>query len=578
LRSLLKRASGQAHPTGIVIALYVPRTPVSHTRRVIALRGLTPNETDNSRYRELALVLALIGVHLFLGWVLRSPGISWHEDDARYINLGRELLLGGYAERWYVGAPTHALYPPGFPALLALANVTFGDSERVYTALVLMCSAASIALFYFAVRRHFGTAVAYFVTGLTAINAAALVDAGYIVSEAPFRFWATLTLWSASREKPSVSYLAIAGASAVVAALTRTVGIAIIAGLALHWVLERRWKAVALLALGSIPVGLWLIWTVIAPDTDPRSVYLYDILFVVEESSASTQRPVWIVLLSRMGAATLLYARSLVPEALSFFGLKNNPIDNVIWAILVLLTVPLGVRIAWQRWRLLVLVVLCYGAVLLVYPWTLDRFIRPVSSMLLVFIGAGAVQLVRNRGDRAHGIALAAAASFFVVGSVQRVFPAWKSISACDRARPLESAACYTDDRRGLLQLAAFVRQQTPPDAVFFVPKESAFYLHTGRRTVRDADFSRVPSDSLGPFLRRGGVSYTVVTPIGIHRRGRTTRIAEACREFETVAAFEGDAILLRLRENGPIDHDDETCRTLAEWNERAQARWGIAR
>jgi 4-amino-4-deoxy-L-arabinose transferase-like glycosyltransferase len=336
------------------------------------------NEIGTSRHREVALLCALIGLHLVLGWVLRSPGISWHEDDARYISLGRELLTGGYAERWFVDAPTHALYPPGFPALLALANVVFGDSEHVYTALVLICSAGSIALFYFAVRRHFGTAVSFFVAGLTAINAAALVDAGYIVSEAPFRFWATLTLWAASRKNPSASHLAIAGASAVVAALTRTVGVAIIAGLALHWIFERRWKAVVLLAVGSIPVGLWLVWTVVAPDADPRSVYLRDIMFVVQESSANTQESAGIVLLKRMLAAALLYARSLVPEALSFFGLQQNPIDNLMWAALALVTVPLGVRIAWQRWRLLVLVVVCYGAVLLVYPWTFDRFISPI--------------------------------------------------------------------------------------------------------------------------------------------------------------------------------------------------------
>jgi 4-amino-4-deoxy-L-arabinose transferase-like glycosyltransferase len=536
------------------------------------------NELTRARYRELALVGALIGLHLVLGWILRSPGISWHEDDARYINLGREILTGGYAERWYVHAPTHAVYPPGFPALLALANVTIGDSERVFTALVLICSAASIALFYFAVRRHFGTAVAFFVTALTAINWAALLDAGYIVSEAPFRFWATLTLWAASREKPGTSYLAIAGASAVVAALTRTVGVAVIAGLALHWILERRWKAVALLAVGSIPVGLWLIWTVVAPDTDPRSVYLRDFLFVVQETSANSPQPAWVVLLKRILAAAWLYARSLVPEALSFVGLKQNPIDNVVWGVLMLVTVPLGVRIAWQRWRLLVLVVMCYGAVLLLYPWTFERFISPISSMLLVFVGAGVVQLLRNRSVRAQGVALAAAASFFVVGSVQRVYPAWQSISACDRTMPVTSAACYTEDRRGLLQLAAFVRERTPSDAVFFTPKEAAFYLHTGRRSVPDAHFSRIPGDSLGSFLRRSGVAYTVVTPIGIHRRGRGTRIAEACREFETVASFDGDAILLRLRDGGPIDHDDATCRSLAAWNERASARWGIPR
>jgi hypothetical protein len=535
-------------------------------------------ESDQSRYRELTLVCVLIGLHLVLGWFLRSPGISWHEDDAIYINLGRELLKGGYAERWYVDAPTHALYPPGFPALLALANVTIGGSERVYTALVLLCSTASIALFYFAVRRHFGIVVAFFVTALTAINAAALQDAGYIVSEAPFRFWTTLTLWSASRENPRASHLAVAGASAVMAALTRTVGVAVIAGLALYWLLERRWKAFVLLAVASIPVGLWLLWTYVAPDADPRSVYLHEIMFGVEETSASIQRPAWIVMLTRMFPAAWVYARSWIPEALSFLGLKYNPIDNVMWAVLAILTVPLGLRVAWQRWRLLVLVLACYGAVLLVYPWTFARFVSPVSSIILALIGAGVVQLVRKRPERVQVMVLAAIALFFVVGSVQRVLPTWQAMSACDRAKPLESATCFTEDRRGLLQLAAFVRERTPPDALFFTPKESAFFLHTGRRSVRDSRFSHVPADSLGALLRQSGVSYTVVTPIGVNRRGRGTLIAEACREFETVASFEGDAILLRLRENGPIDHDDDTCRSLAAWNERTPARWGITR
>ena len=536
------------------------------------------DEATQSRYRELALVGALIAVHLMVGWILRSPGISWHEDDAIYINLARDLLRGSYVERWYVDTPTHALYPPGFPALLAIAGAVFGDSERVYTVLVLFCSAASIALFYYAVRRHFGMGVAFFVTGLTAINAAALTDAGYIVSEAPFRFWTTLTLWSASRENPRASHLAIAGGSAVMAALTRTVGVAVIAGLALHWLLERRWKTVVLLAVGSIPVALWLLWTWLAPDTDPRSVYIHEIMFGVEETSASTQQAAWIIFLKRMLAAAWLYVRSLIPGALSFFGLRQNPADNVIWALLAIVTVPLGLRFAWQRWRLLVLVLASYGAVLLLWPWTFERFISPVSSLVLALIGAGVVQLASNRNQRVQGAALAVVATLFIAGAAQRIVPTWQAMSACDRANPLRAASCFTEDRRGLLELAAFVREQTPPEAVFYTPKESAFFLHTGRRSVRDSRFAGLPGDSLGSFLRRNGVSYTVLTPIGINRRGRGTRIAEACRDFETVATFSGDAILLRLRENGPIDHDDETCRTLAAWDEQATARWGIPR
>ena len=59
-------------------------------------------------------------------------------------------------------------------------------------------------------------------------------------------------------------------------------------------------------------------------------MYLHEIMFGVEETSASTQQAAWIVFLKRMVGAALLYARSLIPGALSFFGLRHNPADNVV--------------------------------------------------------------------------------------------------------------------------------------------------------------------------------------------------------------------------------------------------------
>jgi hypothetical protein len=284
------------------------------------------------------------------------------------------------------------------------------------------------------------------------------------------------------------------------------------------------------------------------------------------------------VVLKRTVGSILFYARTTVPVSLSFFGLRANPIDNFMWAALAIVTVPVGVWVAWQRWRLLVLVLLFYGAALAVWPWRYERFVSPTTSMLLVLIGVGIVHLLRRRSERAQRVALAGVASLFVVGSIQLGVPTLRAIIACDRSRPLESPSCFTEDRRGLLRLAAYVRENTPQDAVFFVPKEGAFYLHSGRRTVRDSRIIGAPPDSLGPLLRRSGVSYAVITPIGIYRNRHSTIIARACREFETVASFEGDAVLLRLRESGPIDHDDETCESIAGWKEGLPARWRTPR
>lgn len=529
-----------------------------------------------NRSRNLVLTLAciLVSLHVVLAWTSRSPGVSWGEDDAEYIILGREILKGSYAERWDVDAPAHARLPPAFPALLSITSALFGDNVTAYTVLVLICSAASIALFFSVVRRHFGDAVALLVTGLTAINTMAVSDAGYVMAEAPFRFWATLTLWAASRENPRSQHLFLAGASAVIAALTRSIGVTIIAALALHWILERRWKAVALLAAGSIPVGLWFYWTINAPDPNQRALYLHTVISTVGQEAAESQVSPWVALVKRTAISILVYVRSLVPVSLSFFGLKANPIDNFLWAALAFLTIPLGLRIAWQRWRLLALLLVFYGAGLAAWPWLYQRFVSPVTSMLLVLIFVGATHLLRQRGERTQRVVLAGVASLFVVGSIQSGLPTLRAMLACDRTRPLESPSCFTDDRRGLLQLAAYVRERTPADALFFVPKEGAFYLHSDRRTVRENRFLRAPADSLGPLLRRSGVSYTVITPIGINVHRHNALVAKACREFEKVATFDGDAILLRLRENGPIDHEDETCQLIAEWENGLPARW----
>ena len=528
-----------------------------------------------SRYRIHALLALLVGLHLVLAWISRSPGVSWGEDDAEYIILGRELLQGGYSERWDVDAPVHARLPPGFPALLSIANLVFGDDVRVYTVLVLLLSATSIALCFYVVRRHFGDGVAVFVTALTAINPWAVSDAGYVMAEAPFRFWLTLALWSASRDNPRTKDLVIAGAAAVMAALTRSIGLAVIAGLALHWILERRWKAFALLAVGSIPVGLWFLWQWMAPDPNARSLYLHELTIGVQATVESTQDPAWLVLLKRTVGSIAEYVRSLVPMALSFPGLSGKFVDNVAWAALVIATVPIGLWVAWKRWRLLVLVLAFYGAILAAWPWRYERFVSPSTSLLLALIGVGTVHLLRllRTSERVQHLALAAVASVFVVGAIQAGVPKMREMMACDRSRPLDSPACFTEDRRGLLKLAAYARENTPEDAVFYAPKEGAFYLHSGRRTVVENHFRRVPPDSLGPALRRRGVSYAVFTPIGIDR-GRGEALALACRDFERVASFEGEAILLKLRENGPIAHDDELCQSIAEWKQGRPARW----
>ena len=61
-------------------------------------------------------------VHLLLALAAFDPTPHSGGDNAAYIALARSLLEHGrYLELWDPASPPHLLYPPGFPALLALA-------------------------------------------------------------------------------------------------------------------------------------------------------------------------------------------------------------------------------------------------------------------------------------------------------------------------------------------------------------------------------------------------------------------------------------------------------------------------
>jgi hypothetical protein len=517
------------------------------------------NAPDPRSLRLFALLGLCLIVHVTLAWTTRPETPSWLPDDTEYIQLAREIAHGDYRERWFVSEPEHARLPPGFPALLAVSNLLFGDHLTVQKLVVLALSAASLALFFFAVRHRLGDLAAVFVTVFTALNVFAMTDATMVMSEAPFRFWVALLFWADSDERAGNGHRWVAGAAAVIAALTRTAGVAVIAALLLHWALQKRWKAVALLALGSVPVALWIVWTVVAPE---QQTGLY-VQTVLRAPDAGTALPLALAERAFRNAAT--YLRSGTSELLGFWTMPASLIDNVLWAIVALITIPAGFVYAWRRWTLLCFLLFFYGGVLFLWPFVDPRFISPVSSLLLALIAAGTLFWFKRAPK--VGMALVTLVTLtLTVGSLQAVGNRISTARACDRSRPVAVPGCYREDWRGMMQLATYVRDSTPTAAVFFVPKGAAFYYHAGRRTVPEQPFRGVTSDSIASILRRNGIQYAISTPIGVGRAQRNAMIANACREFDLVNAFSGDAVLLRVRQEGPLASDGEACRVTDKW------------
>ncbi|MBK8060955.1 MAG: hypothetical protein IPK33_24605 [Gemmatimonadetes bacterium] len=121
------------------------------------------------------------------------------------------------------------------------------------------------------------------------------------------------------------------------------------------------------------------------------------------------------------------------------------------------------------------------------------------------------------------------------------------------------------------------MRDSTAPGDVFFVSKERAFFVHSGRRSINQDRGLREPPDSLAAYLRARQVRYAVVTPVGVYAREHNALLARACRDFAVVRQFAGSSALLRVRDAGEADDGGATCRTLARWRPR-DGRAGGAR
>jgi len=218
----------------------------------------------------------LLVLHAVLAWYLTTPGVGTGNDDAVYLLLARSLREWGYADLFYVGTPAQAQYPPGYPAFLALLGAIGGEQPAVFVAANILLSVTGLALVFDVVRRH-DPLVALLGLVFLAIDPLLLELAGAFRSEPLFMALTAGSLWLLAHPGPGRRAEGWAVAAAIAAALTRSVGVALLAGIGLSWLARRRWRAVAGLGLAAgLTVGSWLAWTVIAPRQGPGRSYVAD--------------------------------------------------------------------------------------------------------------------------------------------------------------------------------------------------------------------------------------------------------------------------------------------------------------
>lgn len=524
------------------------------------------------------LAAGLLALHAVLAWVLRDPGILTAQDDAHYLVLAEGLRDLQYRDSFRVDAPAHTRYPPVYPAVLAIWGILVADEFDRLVALNILLSTAGLGLLYRAVSRTWSPVLGVAMLAPIAVNASTLDVLGEVRSEALYFFLTAVALWALAEHRPGGRMLAAAGVAALLGALTRSIGVAIVVAVALHWILERRKVAAPVfLSVSALTVGGWLLWTAMAPEQHVGRSYVADFAFRPSEGEAS---PLAFVLVERMvrNASTYLYPS--LGYHLGVPNIRGVRADNVAVAILLATSTLTGLVVLWKRWRIAALYLATYGGILLIWPWTVGRFVVPLLPLLMLAVllglGTGARWIAHLAGSwtastrtpsrwppwitpvgTAWTVVLAFALATTLWGSARTVQEVHTS-RECARGSEPPDASCVLRDQASFFEALRYISQELPEDAVILSAKPEPLHHYTRRLTAPIDDALRQSPDGFLSFAREHGTGYVLLGSLQQAEIHRLPELLEPnCRELALVREFPPRTYLLRLRVSEEPPGDD---------------------
>lgn len=395
-----------------------------------------PAAWDRGAWDRMALGLCLLATLGVLAGVQVADNPSG--DSARYIGLADALRTEG---RYEFNFQLHTRFPPGFSLLLAGVREALGDSDLATLRAVALQAPLALLAAYALLRAAGRPDVGCLALVLLAASPYFFERATRAVSpEAPYLLASCAALLLAGRLArrggpiPSGSAAQLAAASAALAACVvaaialRTVGVALLAplALALVWPRGRLGPAARALAFGAaLAAGVvfqlaWMRWQKahLVESWPGEFMHTYSAQLGLRDAHAPG-----------LGAATLTDTLQRVFD--NFVGVAASVselathlpfVDRAWFSPLVVLPVLLAAVGLWRRLRsssppLLELYTLAYLGVVLLWPFDEGpRYVLVVFPLLVLYAVEGAEQLaLRAAANPARARRLAGAASAALV-------------------------------------------------------------------------------------------------------------------------------------------------------------------
>ncbi len=477
----------------------------------------------------LAIVVAIAAV--VTGVVLANHQIAGlYHDDGIYLATARSLAQdGSYRLISVPGAPFATKYPPLYPLVLALvwkiAPEFPGNLAMMKGVNAVLLGGIGVLTYVWLGRfPQIGQPMRLTVAALTSFSPGLFYFCDLVLTEPLFTLFVlgVFLLGAAPARSASTRWELQAGLLAGLAALTRTIGVAVIVGLAWHVWRRHGWRRGARAAIPGVLLSVgWLSWKIAVSS---RGGELLDYYVGYERSvwSMFAEAP-WLAL--RIFALNARYYVESAPLVFAWPG----------WVSVLLATALLVAAVANKTARsqlaLPVRVAAVYYVLLLGHPLPLERYLAPFVPIAYVALGMGAAHLASVRLWRPLAIWCLAPFVFVNVAWVQHF--GWVTQNRLHGS--LGRALTYGWE--GFSETAHWIVAHTPPTAVLATGSDPLYFLYTGRTGIRPWPARpelyspaygvayRVPDASeISSELRRFGADYLVVDPMFADGEGAYAR------------------------------------------------------
>jgi hypothetical protein len=434
--------------------------------------------------RNKVLFIILL-ISLVIGACTLRRGHEWGDDWAWYVLQAQSILKGTTADFIQTSAFTNnesttyvgpLAYPWGYPLILTPAYAMKGINPLALKIPALFFYAGFLVCLYLLLKARLTQVESLLLVTLFAFNPLLLQFLDQILSDIPFLFFSTLSLWLITKEgQRSPQRTILIGASIFLVTFLRATGILLLGCFLIvkffRLLANRRdWRVVKQIVSDSLIVCVSFILLWIANS----------ILFPSGGGSYLSQYAGLSVETVKQMVAAYFYAYT------SFFG------EAAGWRYLYYALVVFFLIGAWTRWKEELFFILFFGLWMIVhvaYPyWQGPRYIFPLLPIFIYFTFQGMKFIAQRLPEK-----------YMLVGH-WAVYGVWASIALVFLFTSSLHAYVNLQNNRAIngpfdpysKEVYKYIKEETPVNSVVVFFKPRVMRLMTGHNTIMSTECSRM--------------------------------------------------------------------------------------